>query len=91
MRLRLWTLAVAACLATGCQTEIRTGGIRGNVSPLDPDIIYFPPPNKDMTDANANNPNDAQHDESVAFYAILDCRRDPEWIVKRLESSRTKR
>jgi hypothetical protein len=23
-------------------------------------------------------------------YAILDCRRDPEWIIKRLESSRTK-
>jgi hypothetical protein len=27
----------------------------------------------------------------VDIYAILDCRRDPEWIAKRLESSRTKR
>lgn len=29
-------------------------------------------------------------DESVAIYAILDCRRDPEWIVKRLDRSWTK-
>ena len=29
--------------------------------------------------------------ETVDIYAILDCRRDPEWIVKRLETSRTKR
>ncbi len=27
-------------------------------------------------------------DECVDIYAILDCRRDPEWIAKRLESSR---
>jgi len=27
----------------------------------------------------------------IEIYAILDCRRDPEWIVKRLGSSRTKR
>jgi hypothetical protein len=24
----------------------------------------------------------------VEIYAILDCRRDPDWIVKRLDSSR---
>jgi hypothetical protein len=30
-------------------------------------------------------------DETIDVYAILDCRRDPEWIVKRLDSSRTKR
>ncbi len=30
-------------------------------------------------------------DETIDVYAILDCRRDPEWIVKRLGSSRTKR
>ena len=29
--------------------------------------------------------------ENIDVYAILDCRRDPEWIVKRLDSSRTKR
>ena len=29
--------------------------------------------------------------ETIDVYAILDCRRDPEWIVKRLGSSRTKR
>ena len=29
--------------------------------------------------------------ETVDIYAILDCRRDPEWIIKRLEASRTKR
>jgi hypothetical protein len=29
--------------------------------------------------------------ETIDVYAILDCRRDPEWIVKRLDSSRTKR
>jgi plasmid stabilization system protein ParE len=28
--------------------------------------------------------------ENIHVYAILDCRRDPEWIVKRLDSSRTK-
>jgi plasmid stabilization system protein ParE len=28
--------------------------------------------------------------ENTDVYAILDCRRDPEWIVKRLDSSRTK-
>lgn len=27
--------------------------------------------------------------ETVDVYAILDCRRDPEWIVKRLKLSRT--
>jgi len=27
----------------------------------------------------------------IAIYAILDCRREPEWIVKRLGSSRTER
>lgn len=27
--------------------------------------------------------------ETIKVYAILDCRRDPEWIVKRLEVSRT--
>lgn len=27
--------------------------------------------------------------ERVDVYAILDCRRDPEWIAKRLASSRT--
>jgi hypothetical protein len=27
----------------------------------------------------------------IEIYAILDCRRDPEWIVKRLGSARTKR
>jgi plasmid stabilization system protein ParE len=26
--------------------------------------------------------------ESIDVYAILDCRRDPEWIAKRLDSSR---
>jgi len=30
-------------------------------------------------------------DECVDVYAVLDCRRDPEWIVKRLHSSRTQR
>lgn len=29
--------------------------------------------------------------ETVEIYAILDCRRDPEWIIKRLRTSRTKR
>ena len=29
-------------------------------------------------------------DETIDVYAILDCRRDPEWIVKRLDSPRTK-
>lgn len=29
--------------------------------------------------------------ETIDVYAILDWRRDPEWIVKRLGSSRTKR
>jgi hypothetical protein len=29
--------------------------------------------------------------ETIDIYAILDCRRDPEWIVKHLDSSRTKR
>ncbi len=28
--------------------------------------------------------------ETIDVYAILDCRRDPDWIVKRLDSSRTK-
>jgi plasmid stabilization system protein ParE len=28
-------------------------------------------------------------EERVDIYAILDCRRDPEWIAKRLSSSRT--
>ena len=28
-------------------------------------------------------------EETIDVYAILDCRRDPEWIVKRLDSSRT--
>ena len=28
-------------------------------------------------------------DDRVDVYAILDCRRDPEWIAKRLASSRT--
>ena len=27
--------------------------------------------------------------EGVDIYAILDCRRDPDWIAKRLDSSRT--
>jgi len=27
--------------------------------------------------------------QTIDVYAILDCRRDPEWIVKRLDSSRT--
>ena len=27
--------------------------------------------------------------ETIDAYAILDCRRDPEWIVKSLDSSRT--
>jgi len=27
--------------------------------------------------------------ESIDVYAILDCRRDPDWIIKRLDSSRT--
>jgi plasmid stabilization system protein ParE len=27
--------------------------------------------------------------ETIDVYAILDCRRDPDWIVKRLASSRT--
>jgi hypothetical protein len=27
--------------------------------------------------------------ETIDVYAILDCRRDPDWIVKRLGSSRT--
>lgn len=31
------------------------------------------------------------NDESVDIYAVLDCRRDPVWIVKRLESPRTNR
>jgi len=30
-------------------------------------------------------------DQTIDVYAILDCRRDPEWIVKRLDSSRTRR
>jgi len=29
--------------------------------------------------------------DRVDIYAILDCRRDPEWIAKRLDSSRTER
>ena len=29
-------------------------------------------------------------DECVDIYATLDCRRDPEWIAKRLDSSRNK-
>jgi hypothetical protein len=29
--------------------------------------------------------------KTIDVYAILDCRRDPEWIIKRLHSSRTKR
>ena len=28
--------------------------------------------------------------ETIDVYAILDCRRDPEWIIKRLAKSRTK-
>jgi plasmid stabilization system protein ParE len=28
---------------------------------------------------------------NIDIYAILDCRRDPEWIAKRLDSSRTNR
>ncbi len=28
--------------------------------------------------------------ETIEIYAILDCRRDPKWIVNRLDSSRTK-
>lgn len=28
---------------------------------------------------------------TIDVYAILDCRRDPEWIVKRLDAARTKR
>ena len=27
-------------------------------------------------------------DEVADIYAILDCRREPEWIIKRLDSSR---
>jgi hypothetical protein len=27
--------------------------------------------------------------EAIKVYAILDCRRDPEWIVKRLDAART--
>ena len=30
-------------------------------------------------------------DDFIDVYAILDCRRDPEWIAKRLDSSRTNR
>lgn len=30
----------------------------------------------------------AHRGETVEIYAILDCRRDPEWIVKRLSSVR---
>ena len=29
-------------------------------------------------------------EQRVDVYAILDCRRDPDWIAKRLDSSRTK-
>jgi plasmid stabilization system protein ParE len=29
--------------------------------------------------------------EYIDVYAILDCRRDPDWIVKRLDSSRSNR
>ena len=30
-------------------------------------------------------------DDRADIYAVLDCRRDPEWIAKRLDSSRTSR
>lgn len=30
-------------------------------------------------------------EERVDIYAILDCRRDPEWIAKHLDSSRSNR
>ncbi len=29
--------------------------------------------------------------DRIDIYAILDCRRDPEWIIGRLRSSRTRR
>ncbi|GIW97021.1 MAG: hypothetical protein KatS3mg111_0354 [Pirellulaceae bacterium] len=32
---------------------------------------------------------DVIENQTIDIYAILDCRRDPEWIVKRLDSSRT--
>lgn len=28
--------------------------------------------------------------KTIAVYAILDCRRDPKWIVNRLDTSRSK-
>ena len=28
--------------------------------------------------------------KTIDIYAVLDCRRDPEWIIKRLDSSRIK-
>jgi plasmid stabilization system protein ParE len=31
-----------------------------------------------------------KEDDRVDVYAILDCRRDPDWIAKRLGASRTK-
>jgi len=31
-----------------------------------------------------------KEDDRVDIYAILDCRRDPDWIAKRLTTSRTR-
>ncbi len=50
-RNRFLILVAAICLSTGCHTEIGSGGIGGNISPLDPNIVYFPPPNQVRTDA----------------------------------------
>ena len=64
MRLRFWILIIAAFIPAGCKTEIRAGGIGGNVSPLDPDVVYFPAPIQDVSHTSPSNPQDTQRHES---------------------------
>lgn len=42
---------------TSCRTDIGTHGIGGNSSPLDPDIVYLPPPNQGTADTGTDADN----------------------------------
>ncbi len=58
-RNRFLILVVAICVSTGCHTEIGSGGIGGNISALDPDIVYFPPPNQAPNQVRTDAERDA--------------------------------
>lgn len=64
MRLPHWILVIASFIPAGCKTEIRASGFGGNVSPADPDIVYFPAPNQNSSRTMPTNTIDIQHHES---------------------------